>query len=65
MTELFSLSRMAGRLGVTQAWLREQADAGNVPGLKAGKRYLFNVDAVQEALAKAAQARAEGVSDAE
>ena len=65
MTELFSLSRMARRLGVTQAWLREQADAGHVPGLKAGKRYLFNVDAVQEALAKAAQARAEGVSDAE
>lgn len=53
--ELFSLSCMAGRLGVTKAWLRDQADAGNVPGLKAGNRYLFNVAAVQEALGKAAR----------
>ena len=63
--ELLSLPRMARRLGVAQKWLREQADAGKVPRLKAGTRYLFNVAAVQEALAKAAQARAEGVSDAE
>ena len=61
--ELFPLSRMARRLGVTQAWLRDQADAGNVPRLKVGNRYLFHVAAVQAALAKAAQARADGVSD--
>ena len=41
MSELLSLSRMSLRAGVTQQWLREQADTGNIPCLKAGRRYLF------------------------
>ena len=61
MCELLSLSRLARRLGVTQDWLRDQADAGKVPCLRAGKRYLFNVVAVQEALAvQAARTRQGG-----
>ena len=61
MSDLLSLSRLARRLGVTQQWLRHQADAGKIPCLKAGKRYLFNPVAVQEALAaKAAQTRQGG-----
>lgn len=60
-SELLSLLRMARRLGVTQQWLRAEADAGRVPCLKAGKRYLFNADAVQQALAdKAAQGLQDG-----
>jgi excisionase family DNA binding protein len=56
--ELLSLSRTARRLGVTQQWLRQQAEAGAVPSLKAGNRYLFNHAAVEEALAaKAAESR--------
>lgn len=51
MNELLTLSRMAHRVGVTQAWLREQATAGHIPCLKAGKRLLFNPVAVIEALA--------------
>lgn len=70
MSDLFSLARMARRLGVTQDWLREQAEAGNVPCLTAGKRYLFNAVAVQEALAVEAAKRkagqqAQGVDHAE
>lgn len=58
MVDLLSLGRMARHLGVTQQWLRNQADAGKVPCLKADARYLFNPVAVQEALAeKAAQIR--------
>lgn len=58
MNDLLSLSRMARRIGVTQKWLRDQADAGEVPCLKAGKRYLFNPVAVQDALAaRAARTR--------
>ncbi len=58
MDELLSLPRMARRVPVTQQWLRDQADAGNVPCLKAGTRYLFNPAAVQAALAtKAADSR--------
>jgi hypothetical protein len=61
MSDLLSLSRMARHLCVTQQWLRVQADAGQIPCLKAGNRYLFNPAAVQEALAaKAARTRRGG-----
>jgi len=65
MAELLTLARMARRVGVTQEWLKAQADAGNVPCLRTGKRrYLFAVEAVQEALATmAAKTRQGGESD--
>ncbi|MBM3967712.1 MAG: hypothetical protein FJ308_22045 [Planctomycetes bacterium] len=40
--DLLPLRRMAARLGVPSKWLREQAQAGLVPGLKAGDRWLFD-----------------------
>ena len=64
MSEIFTLSRMARRLGVPQDWMREQADSGHVPCLRAGRRYLFNAAVVQEALAaRAAQTRQGGGED--
>lgn len=54
MNELLSLPRMARRIGVPTQWLREQVEAGKIPCLKAGKRYLFNPVAVQERLASRA-----------
>ena len=51
MSDLLSLSRMARQLGVPQKWLREQADDGKVPCLKAGNRYLFTPLTVQETVA--------------
>jgi excisionase family DNA binding protein len=64
MTDLLSLPRQARRLGVTQKWLREQADAGRIPCLKAGNRYLFNPTAVQEMLtARAAKTQHGGGDD--
>ena len=65
MSDLLSLSRMARRLGVTQQWLRDQADAGKIPCLKAGNRYLFNPVAVQEALATKAARTRQGGDDAQ
>lgn len=50
MSELLNLPRMAHRVGVTQGWLREQADAGAIPSLRAGNRLLFNPVAVMESL---------------
>ncbi len=48
---VLTLPRMARRLGVTQAWLRELADAGRIPSVSAGAgRFLFNPDAVEAAL---------------
>lgn len=54
MDDLLSLPRMARRLGVAQGWLREQADSGTIPCLKAGNRYLFEPIAVQKLLAQQA-----------
>lgn len=63
MVELLTLARMARRVGVSQEWLRTEADAGRVPCLKAGKRYLFNSVAVAEALAAQAAQSRQGVPD--
>ena len=64
MNDLLSLTRLSRQLGVTQQWLRDQADASEIPHLKAGNRYLFNPLAVREALAaKAAQTRKGGDDD--
>jgi hypothetical protein len=52
--ELLTLSRMARRLRVTQSWLRDEADAGRVPCLRAGCRYLFAAEAVEAILAERA-----------
>lgn len=48
------LRRMAARPGVPSAWLKERAAAGDVPGLRAGNRWLFRRDAVLPVVAKMA-----------
>jgi hypothetical protein len=56
--ELLPLRRMAARLGVPCRWLKEQAEIGAVPSLKAGKRFLFSPHAVRCVIS----AMAEGVA---
>ena len=64
MSELLNLPQMARHLGVTSKWLKESADVGRVPCLKAGTRYLFDLEAVKATLAKeAAQSRQGGYHD--
>jgi hypothetical protein len=41
---------MAARLGVPSQWLREQAESGKVPGLRAGNRWLFVPDVATAAV---------------
>ena len=66
MADLLSLSRMARRLGVTQQWLRNRAKMHQVPSLRAGNRFLFNPEAVEEVLsAEAARLREGGDKDAD
>ena len=48
--ELLTLRRMATRLGVPSRWLREQAEIGKVPGLRAGNRWLFVPDVASAAV---------------
>ena len=64
MTEdVASLSQMARQLRVTQEWLRKQAEAGLVPYLPAGRRFLFNPAAVRKALAQEAAKSPAGRSE--
>lgn len=49
-----SLRRAATRLGVPMAWLKAQADAGQVPHLKYGRMRRFNVPAVESVLLRLA-----------
>ena len=53
---------MARHLRVTVAWLRDEADAGRVPCLKAGPRYLFSPDAVERVLAERAATEKQGAA---
>jgi excisionase family DNA binding protein len=65
MSEVLSLARAARRLGVTGAWLRTEAEAGRLPCLRAGNRYLFDLDALTRALSERITAGdRRGVSDA-
>jgi len=48
------LARMARQLGITQAWLKGEAEAGRVPCLWAGGRFLFSPEAVKAVLARRA-----------
>ena len=54
MSELLSLPRAARRVGVTARWLRDEANAGRVPHLRAGTRYLFDLTTLTQALAERA-----------
>jgi hypothetical protein len=54
---------MARRLHVTVGWLRAEADAGRVPCLLAGTRYLFAPEAVERVLLERA-ANAKGSANA-
>ncbi len=47
---LLPIGTMARRLRVPLAWLRDEADSGRIPHLKAGKAYLFDPSTVEAIL---------------
>lgn len=58
---ILTLPRMARRLGVTQRWLRAEAEAGRVPCVAADGRFLFVPDAVEAVIVeRAREGRADG-----
>ncbi len=57
---LVRMARLAELLSVPVVWLRQEADAGRIPCLKAGRTYLFNVGAVEQVLVRRA---AEGLPE--
>jgi hypothetical protein len=48
--QLVHLSGLAKRLRLPTAWLRAEAEAERIPSLRAGRRLLFNVEAVERVL---------------
>jgi hypothetical protein len=52
-----TLNQLSLRTGLPHDWLREQALAGNLPCLRVGDKLLFNLEAVQAALAGMASQR--------
>ena len=60
--ELLPLRRMATRLGVPSRWLREQAECGHVPGLRAGDRWLFDPEVAAAAVRSMASGEKGGAS---
>lgn len=59
---VLGLNRMARRLRVTQKWLKEEADAGRLPYLKAGTRYLFDPQTVEQVLKQRASAESKPIT---
>ena len=62
MSELLNLNQLARRLGITKKWLKTEADNGRLPCLKAGRRYLFNLEAVNMALLKRTAEEQNGIT---
>lgn len=56
--KLSHISGLAARLRLPARWLKSEAIAGRIPCLRVGRRFLFNVDAVEQALAARAANRA-------
>lgn len=52
--QLVPLRGLARELKISIEWLKAEADAGRVPCLRAGRKRLFNVEAVRQALLRRA-----------
>ncbi len=49
------LRRAARLLGVPIAWLKDEAEAGRVPSIRVGRRLMFSVADVEQALRRRSQ----------
>lgn len=55
------LAKRFRRFGLSIAWLKAEADAGRIPCMRAGRRVLFDAEAVEQSLLRRA-AQAEKVT---
>jgi excisionase family DNA binding protein len=54
--KIVPIDELAERLRLSRRWLNREAKAGRIPCLVAGRKRLFNIPAVEAALAKLATA---------
>ena len=52
--KLANINGLAYALKISRNWLKAEADEGRIPFLKAGKKRLFNIEAVRRVLAQRA-----------
>ena len=57
------VARRFKRYGLSVAWLKAEAEAGRIPCLKAGRRMLFDAEAVENVLIRRAAERRRGGGD--
>ena len=50
-TTYIPLTVLSEQAGLPAAWLKAEADAGRIPCLRAGRRLMFDAEAVKKALA--------------
>ena len=63
--KLLPVGPAARKLRVPVMWLRNEAEAGRVPHLRAGKQFLFNLEVVERLLiARASTTTEQGVPSA-
>ena len=55
--KLVSLVELSRRLHISAKWLKAEALAGQIPHLKAGRKLLFNIEAVECALVERSSKR--------
>jgi hypothetical protein len=54
VNDLLTLPRLAARLRLPRAWLRDEAVAGRLPCLRVGRKLLFDLSTVERVLAERA-----------
>lgn len=59
---LRDLAQRFRRYGLSMAWLRREAKAGRIPSFQAGRRLLFDPEAVEAALIQRAKSNADSES---
>lgn len=57
--QFVSITEASRRFGVPITWLKAEVEAGRIPSLRVGRRLLFNLESVEQALLDRAQQRAD------
>ena len=63
--KLLPLNRLADRLRLPAKWLKAEAEVGRIPCLRVGRRMLFSLEAVEQALLQQAITSRLGVAHAD
>ncbi len=59
-TSFVPITTLAYRTGLSVSWLKAEARAGRIPFLRMGRRWMFNISAVEVAILERARASDEG-----